>query len=218
MSAPADPSSTPNAPAEPALFPVFLKLAGRDVLVVGGGPVAEGKLPGLLAAGARVTVVAPEVRAGIANAPVHLRRREFRPSDLDGAWLVLAAAPPEVNRQVESAAHGRGIFVNAVDDPAHGSAYTGGVLRRGGVTIAVSTEGRAPALAGLLREALEVVLPEDASDWVATARHLREEQRETGVPMGARRPLLLAALNRLYAARSEAARDDGAARPREARA
>ena len=123
-----------------------------------------------------------------------------------GTWLIVAAAPPEVNRQVEAAAARRGIFVNAVDDPAHATAYTGGVLRRGGVTVAVSTEGRAPALAGLLREALEAVIPDDLAEWVATGAALRAEQKKAGIPMGERRPLLLQALNRLYAGR-EAARE-----------
>jgi uroporphyrin-III C-methyltransferase/precorrin-2 dehydrogenase/sirohydrochlorin ferrochelatase len=83
------------------------------------------------------------------------------------------------------------------------------------VTIAVSTEGRAPALAGLLREALEAALPEDLSDWVATAARLREEQKRAGVPMGERRSLLLEALNRLYATRADERR---AAGPKEASA
>ena len=192
-----------SGPSAPALFPVFLKLEGRKVLVVGGGKVAEAKLPGLLAAGARVTVVAPEVREGIAAAPVAILRRPFEAEDVDGAWLVVAAAPAEVNREVREAAEARLVFVNAVDDPAHGSVYTGGVVRRGGVTIAVSTEGRAPALAGLLREALEAVLPEDVGDWVDAGAALREEQKKARVPMGARRPLLLQALNRLYAGRVE---------------
>ncbi len=192
-----------SGPSEPALFPVFLKLEGRKVLVVGGGKVAEAKLPGLLAAGASVSVVAPEVREGIAAAPVAILRRPFEAEDVDGAWLVVAAAPAEVNREVREAAEARLVFVNAVDDPAHGSVYTGGVVRRGGVTIAVSTEGRAPALAGLLREGLEAVLPEDIGDWVDTGAALREEQKKDRVPMGARRPLLLQALNRLYAGRVE---------------
>ena len=68
--------------------------------------------------------------------------------------------------------------------------------------IAVSTEGRAPALAGLLREGLEAVVPEDVEAWIATARQLRQQQRTAGVPMGDRRPLLLGALNRLYDARA----------------
>ena len=95
----------------------------------------------------------------------------FAPADLDGVWLVVAAATPEVNREVR----GRGrrprrVFVNAVDDPAAASAYLGGVVRRGGVTIAISTEGRAPALAGLLREALEAVIPDEVGAWVEEAR------------------------------------------------
>jgi len=188
---------------EPALFPAFLRLAGRRVLVVGGGKVAEAKLRGLIETGARLTVVAPEVRDAIASLPVQVVRRPFRNEDADGAWLVVAAAPPDVNREVFAAGETRGVFVNAVDDPVHGSAYTGGVLRRGGVTIAVSTEGRAPALAGLLREALEAVIPEEVAAWVAAGAALRREQKQAGVPIGERRPLLLRALNRLYAGRRE---------------
>jgi uroporphyrin-III C-methyltransferase / precorrin-2 dehydrogenase / sirohydrochlorin ferrochelatase len=190
------------SPDGPALLPVFLKLGGRRVLLVGGGTVARGKLAGLLEAGARVTVVAPEVRPEIEAADVTVLPRAFRSADLDGAWLVVAAAPPEVNREVAAAAEDRGVFVNAVDDPAPASAYTGGVFRRGGITIAVSTGGRAPALAGLLREALEAIVPEDVALWVDEARRLRERQKAEGVPMSRRRPLLLEALNRLYAGRA----------------
>jgi uroporphyrin-III C-methyltransferase/precorrin-2 dehydrogenase/sirohydrochlorin ferrochelatase len=189
------------------LFPVFLKLAGRRVVLVGAGRVASSKLPGLLDAGARVTVVAPEVRPEIAAARpgVRILVRPFAATDLDDAWLVVAAAPAEVNRRVSEAAEARGLFVNAVDDPANGSAYTGGVLRRGGVTIAVSTEGRAPALAGLLREALDAVLPGEIDSWVSEAEALRRRQRAAGVALGERRPQLLEALNRLYRGRAEAA-------------
>jgi uroporphyrin-III C-methyltransferase/precorrin-2 dehydrogenase/sirohydrochlorin ferrochelatase len=183
------------------LFPVFLKLAGRSVVLVGAGRVASGKLAALLEAGAEVTVVAPVISPAVAAAPVAVVRRPFVPSDLDGAWLVLAAATPEVNRADAAAADERRIFVNAVDDAASASAYTGGVLRRGGVTIAVGTEGRAPALAGLLREGLEAVVPDEIERWVAAAEALKERQRAEGVPMGERRPLLLHALNDLYGKR-----------------
>jgi len=189
-------------------LPVFLKLAGRRVLVVGGGPVAASRIPSLLASGADVTVVAPDVRYEIERMAVCVRRRPFRPDDLDGAWLVVAAAPPDVNRVVSAEAEARRVFVNAVDDPAAASVYTGGVLRRGGVTIAVSTEGRAPALAGLLREALEAVVPDDASAWVALASALRAEQKASRLSMTFRRPLLLQALNGLYEARVAAARPE----------
>jgi uroporphyrin-III C-methyltransferase/precorrin-2 dehydrogenase/sirohydrochlorin ferrochelatase len=180
------------------LFPAFLKLAGRPVLVVGGGRLAASKIEGLLQAGAAVTVVAPDVRPEIDGAPVTVRRRAFEPSDLDEAWFVVAAATPEVNRQVSAAAEARRVFVNAVDDPERASAYAGGVVRRGGVTVAISTDGEAPALAGLLREALDALLPADLDEWVALARRLRSEWKRDRVPMERRRPLLLDKLIGLY--------------------
>jgi uroporphyrin-III C-methyltransferase/precorrin-2 dehydrogenase/sirohydrochlorin ferrochelatase len=183
------------------LYPVFLKLGGRRVLLVGGGAVAAGKLPGLLDAGARVIVVAPRLRDDLRRPGVECRERAFQAGDVDGAWFVVAAAPPEVNRAVARAAEARGLFVNAVDDADHASAYLGGVLRRAGVTVAVSTEGRAPALAGLLREGLEAVLPDDLERWVELAQARRAAWLQARVPMPQRRPLLLRALNELYAAR-----------------
>ena len=134
------------------LLPLFLTLAGRDVVLVGGGPVATSKLEALVRAGARVRVIAPGVTPEIEAAGVDIARRAFVAADLDGAWLVVAAATPEVNREVAAAAEARRIFVNAVDDPANASAFLSGTVRRDGVTIAVSTNGRAPALTALLRE------------------------------------------------------------------
>jgi uroporphyrin-III C-methyltransferase/precorrin-2 dehydrogenase/sirohydrochlorin ferrochelatase len=180
------------------MFPAFLKLDGRKAVIVGGGPMAAAKLGALLDAGAHVVVVAPEVRAGIERPGVIVIRRAFEESDLDGAWWVVAAAPSEVNARVQEAAERRRIFVNAVDDPAHATAYLGGVVRRGGVTIAISTDGRAPALAGLLREALDAWLPADLDRWVQAADEVRKTWREAGVPMAERRPRLLELLNELY--------------------
>jgi len=187
---------------ETSLFPLFLKLHGRRVLVVGGGPVAASKIDALLAAGADVTVVAPDMRPEIERASVTRWRREFSPDDLAGIWLVVAAATPPVNREVATAADSRGVFVNAVDDPPNASAYLGGVVRRGGVTLAISTEGHAPALAGLLREALDAVLPPDLDRWMAEARAIRPRWLARGVPMAERRPQLLRALNALYTRRA----------------
>ena len=184
-----------------ALFPVFLKLAGRRVLVVGGGPVATSKIGALVAARAEITVIAPVMTARIDASPVTRHRREFRPDDVEGAWLVVAAATPEVNREVARAAEARGVFVNAVDDPPNATAYLGGVVRRAGVTLAISTNGQAPALAGLLREALDAVLPADLDRWVAEARAIRPRWIAKRVPMADRRPQLLRALNALYARR-----------------
>jgi siroheme synthase-like protein len=183
------------------LFPAFLKLEGRPVLLVGAGPVAASKLDGLLAAGARVKVVAPDIGADIERAGVAVEKRPFEPADLDGVFFAIAAATPAVNRAVRFAAEERKLFVNAVDDVENASLYLGGVLRRGGVTLAVSTEGRAPALAGLLREALEAVIPDELEAWVDEASRVRARQKAEGIPMAHRRPLLLEALNRLYADR-----------------
>lgn len=187
-----------------ALYPVFLKLDGLPVVVVGGGTVAAQKLDGLLAAGARVTVIAPEATAEVRRRATVIERA-FRPADLDGARWVVAAATPAVNREVAAAAAARGLFVNAVDDPAAATAYLGAVIRRGEVEVAISTGGVAPALAGLLREALEAVLPHDLPSWIEIARRERAAWKQRGVPMAERRPLLLRALDRLYAARTPGA-------------
>jgi uroporphyrin-III C-methyltransferase/precorrin-2 dehydrogenase/sirohydrochlorin ferrochelatase len=173
------------------VFPAFLLLQDRLVVLVGGGRVAASKLASLLAAGARVKVVAPEIREEIAQRPVWLVRRRFEPRDLDGAWFVVSAASAEANREVAEAARERRLFLNAADDPSNATAYLGGVVRKGGVTLAISTGGGAPALAGLLREAFEALLPDQISDWLETARELRREAR---VAMHERRPLLLQTL------------------------
>jgi uroporphyrin-III C-methyltransferase/precorrin-2 dehydrogenase/sirohydrochlorin ferrochelatase len=110
----------------------------------------------------------------------------------------VAAAPPEVNRRVQAAAEARRIFVNAVDDPANATAYLGGVVSRGDAVVAISTGGRAPALAGLLREAVDAWLPADLDSWMAAADEARREWKRDAVPMDERRPRLLRTLNALY--------------------
>jgi siroheme synthase-like protein len=193
----------------PDLLPLFLNLRGRPVLLVGGGAVATGKLKQLLAVEAHVRVVAPDVTPEVASLVEHassaghgsrlsLARRPVESSDFDDVWLVVAAAPPEVNRAVATIAESRRIFVNAVDDPANASAFLGGVVRRDGVTVAISTSGSAPALASLLREAIDAVMPDDLATWVWRARAERVVWRREAVPMEQRKPLLLKALNALY--------------------
>jgi uroporphyrin-III C-methyltransferase / precorrin-2 dehydrogenase / sirohydrochlorin ferrochelatase len=195
------------------LLPLFVNLAGRRVVLVGGGPVAAAKLSQLAAAGARVRVVAPVIggrvaaqaalslgaASGASEEPaIEIIPRRFIPSDLDHAWLAVAAATPEVNREVAAAAEARQIFVNAVDDPANASAFLSGVIRRDGVTVAISTSGDAPALTSLLREALDAVLPRDLFAWMARARVARIAWKRDRVPMEARKPRLLRVLNALY--------------------
>ena len=156
---------------------------------MGGGRVAASKLSALLEAAADVTVVAPTIRPELERAGVKVVRRAFTPGDLDGTWFVVAAASRQVNRQVAAAAEERHVFVNAVDDPPNATAYLGGVVRRAGVTIAISTGGRAPALAGLLREGFDAVLPpEDLEGWMAQAQAARQDWLARGVPIAERPP------------------------------
>ena len=188
------------------LFPLFLKLRGREVLLVGGGPVGTAKAHALAEAGAVVTVVAPQVTDALDQLArargwtVH--RRGFVAADVDDAWLAVAAATSEVNRAVATAAEARHLFVVAVDDPSAASAYGAGIVRRAGVTLAISTSGQAPALAGLLREGLEAVLPDELHRWVDEAARQRTAWRADGTAMADRRPRLLAALNELYRQRN----------------
>ncbi|HEY0706195.1 MAG TPA: bifunctional precorrin-2 dehydrogenase/sirohydrochlorin ferrochelatase, partial [Polyangia bacterium] len=198
-----DPSAVAGVARDaPPVLPTFLKLAGRKVLLVGGGPVATSKFPALVEAGALVTIVAPELQPALVTAAgaagTIILQRGFLPDDLAGVWYVVAAAPPEVNRQVLAAAEPRCLFVNAVDDPPAATAYAGAVVRRGPVILAISTAGAAPALAGLLKEALAAVLPEDIDRWGTVAQAARAAWKRDGAPMATRRPLLLEALNRLY--------------------
>ncbi len=200
------------------MLPLFLNLAGRQVVLVGGGRLATLKLSQLLASGALVRVVSPEISEEIVEAEsrvaarsdrlvsregnrLHLVRRAVEATDLDGAWLVVTAAPPEVTRQVAEAAEARRLFVNAVDDPVHASAFLSGIVRRGGVTFAISTEGHAPALTALLREGLDAVLPSDLEAWMDRARRERAAWRADNVAIDERKPRLLQALNELYEAR-----------------
>lgn len=177
------------------LYPLFLRLAERPVLVVGGGPVAAEKARHLVAAGAKVYVVAPELSPALRGLPVVMHERAFVADDIDGAWLVVAAAPPTVNRQVQVAAEARQRFVLAVDDREAGSAYAAATFERGGVTVALSSGGRAPALVAVLRRALEALISDDdVSAWMALAESLRTTWRASGKPLGERRRALIDAI------------------------
>lgn len=141
-------------------YPVCLRLEGKRVLVVGGGSVALGRVRGLCAAGAVVHVVAPALHAELLQAAaageLTLEQREVAPSDLEGARLVVCAVDdPEVSAQVIAAARARGIWCTAVDRPALCDFTMPSVGRRGPITIAVSTAGKAPALAAVLRRRFE---------------------------------------------------------------
>ena len=182
----------------PPSFPIFLRLADKPVLVVGADTEAAAKVPALLECGARVTVVAPHIPPGLFPDTVTLSERRFEPSDLTGVWYVVASAGREVNRQVARAAAERQIFVNAVDDLEHATAYLGGRVQRGGITLAISSNGASPGLVSLIRRGLDAVLPADLEAWSDVAATERKRWRRDGTPWGRRVPELLAALNRLY--------------------
>ena len=140
-------------------YPVFLDLRGRPVLVVGGGKVALRKARGLVEAGARLTVVAPECRPEFERLPVRLARRRFRASDLEGAFLAFTATDDRaVNARVAREARRRGIPVNVADSRDECDFLVPARVRRGHLQIAVSTGGERPRLAADLRRRLESVL------------------------------------------------------------
>ncbi len=166
-----------------SLFPIFVKLEGRPVLLVGAGPVGESKIGGLLSAGAAVTVVAPAATPAIRRladeGTVVWHPREFDPNDLTGMALVVAAVPKEVAESISREARVRGIFVNSVDDPDNCDFYYPAVVNRGDLQIAISTAGHSPALAQRIRIELEQQFgPEfthmDSTVGCGTARAVRD--------------------------------------------
>ena len=161
-----------------AFYPVFLDVTGRRCVVVGGGPIAEGKVTGLLAAGATVTVISPAVTQALADAAragrITCQRRAYRRGDLEGAALAFAATGDiAVNAAVAAEGGRRGVWVNAADDPAHCDFILPSVLRRGTLAIAVSTGGASPALARAVREELERYVGAEYETLVDVAREVR---------------------------------------------
>lgn len=146
-----------------SLYPIFLKIESSPCLVVGGGKVAERKVESLLQAGARVTVVAPEVGAAI-NAlaeadQIEWRRQTYRSGEAGDYTLVIAATDsPGVNRSVYRDAMQNRVLVNSVDDPEHCSFYVPALVKRGQLLVAVSTSGAVPYFARKLRQYLETKL------------------------------------------------------------
>jgi len=138
-------------------FPVNLVLEDRRCLVVGGGEVAARKAQSLAACGARVHVVAPEVGTSVrAVAGVTWEERPYAPRDFEGVWLAVAATDdPDVNRAVFDDGEALRVWVNGADDPDNCSFMLPSVVRRGSLTVTVSTSGRSPAMAAWLRRRLE---------------------------------------------------------------
>jgi uroporphyrin-III C-methyltransferase/precorrin-2 dehydrogenase/sirohydrochlorin ferrochelatase len=183
------------------LYPVFIKLEGRPSTVVGGGEVALRKVEALLEAGARVTVVSPALVPGlealVRSGRVEWVARRYLPGDLAGAFLVIAALDdPRAAAEVEREADLRSILLNSVDDDPHSSFHVPATAARGDLKIAISTGGKSPALASLLRRRLESAIQNDLARFLAALGDLRPRvlARHAGDPE--RRKKILTALAR----------------------
>ena len=158
----------------PAHYPVYLNLTGKKCLVFGGGPIAEDKIAKLQSTGAQVTIVSPTVtpnlQAWAHRGDFQWQPREYQAGDMEGAFLSIAATNDrQVTHEIFQEAERLGVLINVVDDPEQGTFIAPAVVRRGQVTLAISTGGASPALARKLREALT----EDAVlEWADLARVL----------------------------------------------
>lgn len=177
------------------MFPIFLKLEGRRCLVVGAGSIAEGKIRGLMQAGASVEVVAPwavpQIQEWFGQGILNWKPRNFEPNDLGDVFLVIAATPSrEVNTQIFQEARLRNVLCNSVDDPENCDFYYGAVVRRGDLQIAISTNGRSPALAQRLRQELEEQFGPEYETWLQELGEARYQMFVAKLDVEARRKLL----------------------------
>ncbi|MGL6620847.1 siroheme synthase CysG [Aeromonas veronii] len=173
-------------------LPIFCRLDNKPVLLVGGGEVAERKARLLLDAGAYLTVVAPELDPELAelaaNGSIEWLAGEFAPQQLAGKWLVVAATDRrEVNALVYQSANQARIFANVVDDPKRSSFIMPSIIDRSPLMVAISSGGKAPVLARLLREKLEALLPQHLGAVATFAGSLRERVKARFASMGERR-------------------------------
>jgi len=179
-----------------SLFPMFVKLEGRSCLVVGAGAIGEGKISGLLEAGAVVSVDSPQatprVHKWYTSGVVKWLRRKFRKEDLDAKFLVIAAtASAKVNAMVFEEARRRNVLCNSVDDPPHCDFFYAAVVRRGDLQIAISTNGKSPALAQRLRKRFERQFGPEYEDKVNQLGAARERLFGAAMEPMRRRELLL---------------------------
>jgi len=177
------------------LFPLFLKLAGRRCLIVGGGVVAEAKMQGLLCCGAEVRVVASEATPGIREAAIAGRivwdERPFLPSDLAGVFLVVAATnSAELHEEIFRRCQQAGILCNAVDEPERCDFYYPAIVRRGALQLAISTAGHSPFLAQRLRHELEERFGPEYGPWLEEIGQQRRELFQADISPESRRAIL----------------------------
>jgi precorrin-2 dehydrogenase / sirohydrochlorin ferrochelatase len=178
-------------------YPILLDLEGRRCVVVGAGTVAARKVEALRRSGARVTVVgreaAAEIRELAAAGEIELRAREYRPGDVEGASLAIAATDDRAaNAEVAADARARGVPTNVVDDPALCDWIAPAVLERGDLVVAVSTGGAAPALAGRVRDRIAEAIGPEYGPAVEILRRVRRRLRDSPVDPETRRSALAA--------------------------
>ncbi len=176
-------------------YPINLDLAGRSVLVVGGGVIAEGKARQLVEAGARVRIVSPALTdplSELANAgTLAWRRGVFAESDLDGVWLVISATDDQtVNETVAQAAARRNLLCNVVDQPALCNFITPALVTRGRLQISVSTGGGSPSVAQRVKREIAELIGDEYSELVELAAELRAEAKPLLPDFEQRRTLL----------------------------
>jgi precorrin-2 dehydrogenase/sirohydrochlorin ferrochelatase len=186
----ANPMSSPRS-----LFPMFLKLDARTVLVVGAGAVGEAKIRALLPTGARVRVVALKaseaVHAWRTSGEITLEERAFEASDLDDALLVIVATSSRaLNQFVFQEAQGRNILCNVVDVPEQCDFFYPAVVQRGDLQIAVSTAGQSPSLAQRIRQQLEKQFGAGYTAWVKQLGETRRQILSSSLPAEQKRELL----------------------------
>jgi len=169
-------------------YPIYLNMNGRRCLVIGGGVVAERKIAGLLEVGAKPTVISPQITDVIArwakDHSIELIARRYQSSDLTEHEIAFVATDDgEVNAQVYSDGRRLGVWVNAADDPAHCDFILPSVLRRGDLTVAVSSGGTSPALSRTIREELELYFTGEYELLVRLAAEARAELQARGLSM-----------------------------------
>jgi precorrin-2 dehydrogenase/sirohydrochlorin ferrochelatase len=178
-----------------SLFPMFVKLDGREVLVVGAGRVGEPKIRGLLPTGAKIRVVAREasdaVREWARNGDIILEERSFVTSDLDRVFLaVVATSSRELNQLIHTEAQSRRILCNVVDVPEQCDFYYPAVVQRGDLQIAISTSGQSPSLAQKIRHQLERQFGAGYAHWVAALGETRRKVLASSLSPERKRDLL----------------------------
>lgn len=164
-------------------YPIYLQLKDQPCTVIGGGKIAEGKVEGLLAAGAQVKLVSPALTGPLAAivraGDVTYVERAYQPGDLQGAFMVICATDqPEINHQVWQEATANCQLVNVVDDTPRCNFIAPSILRQGDLSIAISTSGRAPALAVRLKERLQAEIGPHYAHFLRLAGKLRQPLAE----------------------------------------